>query len=70
MPENEKVFTPLTVLENLELGAYLRRLDRGTLEQELEKVFEQFPHPPGAQGARLRGRYPAESGRCWLWPRR
>lgn len=43
VPENEKVFTPLTVLENLELGSYLRRLDRGTLEQELERVFEQFP---------------------------
>ena len=43
VPENEKVFTPLTVLENLELGSYLRRLDRGTLEQEMEKVFEQFP---------------------------
>ena len=43
VPENEKVFTPLTVLENLELGAYLRRLNRGTLEQELERVFEQFP---------------------------
>jgi branched-chain amino acid transport system ATP-binding protein len=43
VPENEKVFTPLTVLENLELGSYLRRLNRGTLEQELERVFEQFP---------------------------
>ncbi len=43
VPENEKVFTPLTVLENLELGSYLRRLDRGTLEQELERVFAQFP---------------------------
>ena len=43
VPENEKVFTPLTVLENLELGSYLRRMDRGTLGQELERVFEQFP---------------------------
>ena len=43
VPENEKVFTPLTVLETLDLGSYLRRLDRGTLEQEMEKVFEQFP---------------------------
>ncbi len=43
VPENEKVFTPLTVLENLELGSYLRRLDRGALEQELERVFAHFP---------------------------
>ena len=43
VPESDKVFTPLTVLENLELGAYLRRLDRGTLERDLERVFHKFP---------------------------
>jgi branched-chain amino acid transport system ATP-binding protein len=43
VPESEKVFTPLTVLENLELGAYLRRLTRGILQQELEEIFHQFP---------------------------
>jgi len=43
VPENEKVFTPLTVLENLELGSYLRRVDRGTLEKDLERTFERFP---------------------------
>jgi branched-chain amino acid transport system ATP-binding protein len=43
VPESDKVFAPLTVLENLELGAYLRRLDRGTLERDLEGVFYKFP---------------------------
>lgn len=43
VPEAEKIFTPLTVLENLELGAYLRRLDQETLRKDLEGVFEQFP---------------------------
>lgn len=43
VPESEKIFTPLTVLENLELGAYLRRLDQETLRKDLEGVFEQFP---------------------------
>jgi branched-chain amino acid transport system ATP-binding protein len=43
VPESDKVFAPLTVLENLELGAYLRRLDRGTLERDLEGVFHKFP---------------------------
>jgi branched-chain amino acid transport system ATP-binding protein len=43
VPESEKVFTPLTVLENLELGTYLRRLRREILQQELERIFHQFP---------------------------
>jgi branched-chain amino acid transport system ATP-binding protein len=43
IPEAEKVFTPLSVLENLELGAYLRSLGRAALQQELEKVFGIFP---------------------------
>ncbi len=43
VPEAEKVFNPLTVLENLELGAYVRRLDGGPLRQEMEKVFRLFP---------------------------
>ncbi len=43
VPESEKIFPPLTVLENLELGAYLRRLDQETLRKDLEGVFERFP---------------------------
>jgi len=43
IPEAEKVFTSLSVLENLELGAYLRKLGRAALQTELEKVFGIFP---------------------------
>ena len=43
VPESEKIFTPLSVLENLELGAYPRRSDREALKQDLETVFAQFP---------------------------
>ncbi len=43
VPEAEKVFTPLSVLENLELGAYLRRLGRAVLRQEMESIFAVFP---------------------------
>lgn len=40
VPQTQNVFTTLTVEENLEIGAYLRRDDiSGTLEQ----VFELFP---------------------------
>jgi len=43
IPETEKVFTPLSVLENLELGAYLRGLGRAGVQPELERVFAIFP---------------------------
>jgi branched-chain amino acid transport system ATP-binding protein len=43
VPEDEKVFVPLTVLENLELGAYLRRERGDALRKDLERVFELFP---------------------------
>ncbi len=43
VPEKDKIFAPLTVLENLELGAYLRRLDRNALKMEIEKVCTLFP---------------------------
>ena len=42
VPEGRRIFSRLTVLENLHLGAYLRR-DRLAIEQDLEKIFELFP---------------------------
>jgi len=42
VPEGRRIFSRLTVLENLELGAYLRR-DRKEIREDLEKVFELFP---------------------------
>jgi branched-chain amino acid transport system ATP-binding protein len=40
VPENRRLFAPLTVEENLELGAYLH--DGGTAEAR-QRVFELFP---------------------------
>jgi branched-chain amino acid transport system ATP-binding protein len=40
VPEGRRVFTQLTVLENLELGAYLRR---GGLGAQLDQVYQRFP---------------------------
>ena len=42
VPEGRRVFANLTVLENLELGAYLRR-DKDGIQQDMEKVFKRFP---------------------------
>jgi branched-chain amino acid transport system ATP-binding protein len=41
-PEGRKCFQRMTVRENLELGAYLRR-DHTRIESDLKRVFELFP---------------------------
>jgi len=41
-PEGRGIFLNLTVMENLELGAYLRR-DSAEIKQDLEYVFDLFP---------------------------
>jgi len=41
-PEGRRVFADLTVLENLKLGAYLRK-DKPEIEKDLQWVYELFP---------------------------
>jgi branched-chain amino acid transport system ATP-binding protein len=41
-PEGRGIFANLTVLENLEMGAYLKK-DRAALKQDLERGFALFP---------------------------
>jgi branched-chain amino acid transport system ATP-binding protein len=41
-PEGQHLFPDLSVLENLELGAYLRN-DREGIEQDKADIFEMFP---------------------------
>ncbi len=41
-PEGRRIFSRMTVRENLELGAYLRR-DHAKIGKDLERVFELFP---------------------------
>ncbi len=45
VPEGRQIFSPLTVLENLEIGAFHRRKRDGKkkIRQDLEQVFELFP---------------------------
>ncbi|MFO7573238.1 MAG: ABC transporter ATP-binding protein [Gaiellaceae bacterium] len=41
VPENRRLFGPMTVLENLEMGAYLR--PRANLKDDLDRVYSIFP---------------------------
>lgn len=42
VPEGRRIFQNLTVKENLELGAFLRK-DKAGIKSDLERVFEYFP---------------------------
>lgn len=42
VPEGRRVFANMTVEENLDLGAYLRK-DSKEIKKDLEKVYELFP---------------------------
>ena len=42
VPEGRMIFANLTVMENLQMGAYLQK-DRQVIQRELEHVFAMFP---------------------------
>ncbi|TWE04143.1 branched-chain amino acid transport system ATP-binding protein [Peribacillus frigoritolerans] len=42
VPEGRRVFANMTVAENLELGAFLRK-DKDGIHKDMEKVYELFP---------------------------
>ncbi|MCQ2457188.1 MAG: ABC transporter ATP-binding protein [Clostridia bacterium] len=42
VPEGRRVFPNLTVLENLRIGAYLRK-DKDVIEEDIEYVYDLFP---------------------------
>ena len=42
-PEGRRIFPRLTVLENLEMGAYLHSTHSATYRDDLERVFTLFP---------------------------
>ncbi len=43
VPEGRQVFAPLSVEDNLRLGAYRQHRDRGWVRRELERVYALFP---------------------------
>jgi ABC-type branched-subunit amino acid transport system ATPase component len=60
-PEGRQVFGPLTVQDNLRLGAYVRR-DK-EIDSDRDLVFEMFPFSPKS-AINSRAGCPAVSSRC------
>lgn len=42
VPEGRRIFSNMTVMENLEMGAYIRK-DKSGIKKDFESVFERFP---------------------------
>jgi len=42
IPEGREVFAPMTVLDNLRMGAYLRK-DKHNIARDLENIYQHFP---------------------------
>ena len=68
VPEGRKIFANLTVDENLQLAAFLRK-DKAAIRADRERALELFPRVR----ERLRNRparFRAASSRCWRSPGR
>ena len=63
-PEGRGIFPGMTVLENLDMGAYTRR-DRAGIAEDLDRVLDLFPRLRGADASRPAAPCPAASSRCW-----
>ncbi len=42
VPEGRQILQDMTVYENLEMGAYIRK-DKASIEEDIKKVFKRFP---------------------------
>ncbi|MGG1398454.1 ABC transporter ATP-binding protein [Bacillus salipaludis] len=43
VPEGRRIFPKLSVVNNLIMGAYARKISKKELHQEIEKIYELFP---------------------------
>ena len=68
VPEGRRVFTNLSVLENLKIGAYLRK-DKAGIQKDIEWVYELFPRLQ-ERSWQMAGTLSAVNSRCWRWAAR
>ena len=50
--EGKRIFRPLTVHENLQMGAFARRVGRRAADELMEEMYERFPALAGRRTAR------------------
>ena len=62
VPQTRNVFPSLSIRENLEMGAFLRRDDFNGRIEEMFVFFPDLAEDPADDG---REAFPAGSGRCW-----
>ena len=58
VPQRRRIFSTLSVKETLEVGAYVRRRDKGAVSATLDEIYELFPvlkHKAGEMGGVLSG---------------
>src|SRR4051794_41696414 len=63
VPEGRRIFSRMTVLENLEMGAFSRK-DKTNIKSDMDRVFELFRACWSGRPRRV-ARSPAASSRCW-----
>ncbi len=64
VPEGRKIFAPLTVRENLEMGAYTRN-DPTEISETMERCFQALSPPAASASTSWAAPCPAASSKCW-----
>jgi len=64
VPEGRKVFSNLSVLENLKIGAYLRT-DKASIAEDIERMYDLFPRLRERHW-QMAGTLSGANNRCWL----
>ncbi len=68
VPEGRGVFTRMTITENLQIGAYIRK-DKAEIASDMERVFAPS-RACGSARTSWPAPCPAASSRCWPWAAR
>lgn len=65
VPEGREVFPNMTVLENLEMGAYCRSYTAAQMNEKLEEMYTMFPRLKERLKQKGRFHVRRRSSRCW-----
>src|SRR5437870_1705622 len=65
VPEARRIFPRMTVLENLEMGAFSRK-NRAEIKQDIEHACQIFPRIR-ERLKQIAGTMSGVSNRCWPW---